>query len=461
LDLLVERSQSHQFKNILCQFGCKLVVSPQARRYPAIEDYLGYDQPSGRFFHLQVHYQLILGEHFTKNYWLPLEQQFLKSCLLQDGVRIPPPELEVIVLAVRALLKYRIRDAVKDLLSIPSRGLSLSLIREFEYLLRQTSLERIAEKLKSEIKIIPPAIVFEFLETVVHSPRSGRKLLKLKSRLRHDLVAYQRHSHWYATYRYLFALIFSRSLLLRSYFGKKKITTGGMLIALIGADGSGKSTIVHELRRWLSWKLDVHTCYMGTSQRLSLPSRIAKSTSQIVAWLGDKCSAISGEKNSVSRVLERIHLWTRYLVHLSIAVMRYNRHRASRRKAAQGSIVISDRYPLEGFSRVTDNSRHPQDGPRISWMCRDAKAKGPVAYLARKENQLYGKIQPPDYVIVLHVCSETSLQRKPEIDQQIIQAKIQAIEKLERDGLRVIDIDANQPLEEVLPQIKSALWRIL
>jgi ABC-type hemin transport system ATPase subunit len=39
---------------------------------------------------------------------------------------------------------------------------------------------------------------------------------------------------------------------------------GGRIIAFLGPDGSGKSTLVQEIRRWLAWKLDIYPLYFGS-----------------------------------------------------------------------------------------------------------------------------------------------------------------------------------------------------
>ncbi|MCV4821040.1 hypothetical protein OFM15_33690, partial [Escherichia coli] len=40
----------------------------------------------------------------------------------------------------------------------------------------------------------------------------------------------------------------------------------GLVIAFVGSDGAGKSTVTREIRKWLRYKLDVHGYYMGSGQ---------------------------------------------------------------------------------------------------------------------------------------------------------------------------------------------------
>jgi thymidylate kinase len=461
LDILVERSQRQLFKTILYQLRCKSIISPPGRQYPAIEDYLGYDDQTGKFFHLHVHYQLILGERFVKNYHLPLEQQFLESATINHGVKVVTPELEVIVLAIRALLKYRDRDAIKDALSIRSRGLPSNILREFEYLFQQTTLERISAVLKSEVNFVSPGVVLEFLEIVSQSHRSGYQICRLRNALRRELQPFQRYSRRQAIRKYFYALWSPRIPFGRSFLAKKRLDSGGVLIAVIGADGAGKSTIVKILRKWLSWKLDARVFYMGSGEHLSRLSQAIKFVSEILAWLGRRCSAVLGEENGLSRILGRGYRFTRHLRYLSIAQTRYERYLASRQQAAQGSIIIYDRYPLAGIHRAMDDSRPPMDGPRIAWTCKGENLRGITAHLARTEEEIYRKISPPDYLVLLHVSPAVSLQRKPEHRREEVGPKIQAIESMDRCGLHIIDVDAEEPLEQTLLQIKGELWNLL
>jgi hypothetical protein len=461
LDLLVERRQRRCFKTTVHQLGCKTTISPPSKQYPAVEDYLGYDENTGKLFHLHVHFQLILGERFVKNHRLPLEREFLESARISDGVKIPSPELELIVLAMRALLKYRDRDVVKDVLSIGSPGLPLNILQEFEYLLQKTSLERIETVLEEEVNFVSPDVVLGFLKAVVESPRSGYKYYQMRRDLRHDLAAYQRYGRWKAIAKYFYGLLGCRLPFGRSFLAGKRLSSGGMLIALVGADGAGKSSIVSELHKWLSWKLDVHVCYMGTGEQLSHLSRVLRFSSENFARLHRLCSVVVGAKHGLSRISGQVYRFTRHLYHLSIALTRYRRCVAARRKAAQGSIVICDRYPLDGIHRVMRGIRPPMDGPRIAWMCREEETDGITAHLSKLEQNIYHRIGLPDCLILLHVSPNVALQRKPDHTPEEIEPKTQAVEHMDRQGLQIIDINADQPFERTSLQTKSALWNIL
>ncbi|RLC77199.1 MAG: hypothetical protein DRJ03_20560 [Chloroflexi bacterium] len=460
LDLLVDRQHGERFRLVLHQQHVKPIVSPPDKQYPAVQDYLGFDPDTGRLFHLHVHYQLVLGEQFVKNYRLPIEQAFLDSAQIrgEENVKIPSPELELIVLTIRALLKYRDRDVVKDIISIRSPGLPSAILRELEYLRAQVDMENVATILESQVDFISPDIVTAFLTAIAQSPRSGRTLYRLRKRLRCDLTPYQRHSRRWATRKYLGVLLRRKLLSKRAYSSKKTPASGGLAVAVIGADGAGKSTIVNELREWLSWKLNVRSYYMGsqepslTSKLLHIGMRISKITHRV--W-----SNLVGKERASSRASYWIYRLWRNIRHLSIGRDRYRRYITGKQQAAAGKIVICDRYPLMAIHKVMQD-RRPMDGPQIA-----AETKGQMGRLTRTlskmEQDIYQGIYPPDCIFVLHVSPDVSQQRKPDHSREMIEAKSRALVQMVPQGLNIIEIDADQSFEQVLLQVKTALWQLL
>lgn len=456
LDLLIDRGHSLRFREILCQHDFKPVLSSSLKQYPATEDWLGFDRGSGRLVHLHVHYQLILGEQYVKNYHLPLEQSLLDCSHSYCGIKLPSPELETIVLVTRALLKYRDRDVVKGILSARHRGLPADTLKEFEYLLNQTTLENVLSALESQVDFVSRDIVLHFLATIKMKDGAGLALYRLRRRLRRELAPYQRYSRWRATIKYFrtgllphYALFSRRS----SFSQKKTMMSGGMTIAVIGADGAGKSTIVNELRNWLSWRLAVRTYYMG-SQQPSTISRVIGWGSRLIGYAYRACCVLIGEGNAkflyrLPRLFQSLHL-------IAIGMDRYGRYIAGRRNASGGGLVIYDRYPLPAASM---GSRF-MDGPRIASMYREEM--GPlVAALSRAEQNIYRRIRPPDHLVILQVSPHVSAQRKSNHRREMLETKCQALNRIGGKGLHATEIDADQPLDQVLIQVKTAVWDLL
>jgi thymidylate kinase len=457
LDLLVDRSHNICFKELLYQYDFKPALSPPFRQYPAMEDFLGFDRDSGRLIHLHVHYQLILGEKFVKNYHLPLEQSFLETDHMYAGIKIPAPELEIIMLSMRALLKYRNQDFINSVLSDNTNGLPAHILEEFECLLEQTTMERISSVLESQVAFISSDLIFELLNLIKASSKSGYKLKLLRNRLRRELAPYQRYSHGGAIIRHFRSSFASRRRFLFKRLSppKKTMTPGGMTIALIGADGAGKSTILKELHKWLSWRLTVRTYYMGSRQH-SMLTRMFAWISKMTGYAYRGICSLIGEKNILSRALQGPQRFLRYLYFINIGEDRYSRFVAGQRRASQGALVLYDRYPLEAV-RIAGRF---MDGPRIASLHQQEMGLVTTT-LSGVEQNIYRKILPPDHLFVLNVSTAVSSQRKPDHKQEKLEAKIQSLDKMEQNGLCVTQINADQPLDQALLQIKTALWDLL
>lgn len=464
LDLLIDRSRSRRFKEILYQLDFKPFVSTPRRQFPAIEDYLGFDPATGHLVHLHLHYRLVLGEQYVKNYYLPLEQCFLDSAYFRPdiGLKVPAPELEVIVLTLRALLKYRDQDGLRDLLGAGSGGLPTAIVNEFKYLLAQTSPEKIACALEEHVDFISPGLVFEFLSTIQRAPRSARILFRLRRQVRRELAPFQRFSRLRAQlayYRILLTVQWPFDRLFQRFMpkeDKRKIpVTGGLRVAFIGADGAGKSTTIKHTAKWLSWRMNVRTYYMGSTQP-SAATKVVKSISKFSQLAYGGLRRLLGENNLLTGQANSVQRFFTALRFLQDGLDRYHRYLASQRKAAQGSIVIYDRYPLEAIRLF----ERPMDGPRIAATYNGQM--GPLLQkLCRAEETLYRQIRPPEHLFVLRVSPEVSLARKPGHKPELIEAKSQAIARLNRADLNLTEIDAEQPLDQVLLQIKTTLWRLL
>lgn len=446
LDLLVDPQHSVLFHQILRQHQVKPLLPAPGKDYPGIENHLGFDPDSGKLFHLHVHYRLVLGEQFVKNYHLPIEEQIYASVRLPQGVLVPSPAVELVILCLRALLKYRDRDVVKDIIAVRSPGLPAHIRQEIDWLWQQTTPEEIAEAVQ-QLNIISEETISAFLQSIQTESRDGWQIFWLRWQVRRALRPYQRHSRFRASLAYFQALWRQRRP-----SRKMTLANGSQTLAFIGADGAGKSTMCQLITDWLSWKLDVRLYYLGSkqpswrSQLLYLLFRAARRGQRTAA---DRL----GQESLPSRWLVQLGQIVRYSHHLSIGRDRLCRYRKSRSEA-KTTVVIYDRYPLAALL----------DGPKI-YLNGNATRVGRA--FADAEKGIYQQINPPGHYLLLNVSPEVSLQRKPDHDRTAVTAKTQFLNNFaaemesSEEKVNLLTINADLPFAAVMKQLKTAVWQVL
>jgi len=220
------------------------------------------------------------------------------------------------------------------------------------------------------------------------------------------------------------------------------------MIALVGSDGAGKSTICHQLHTWLRFKLDVHSFYMGSgdggTHPVDLLRRCIRSIVKSVKG-GSKRrpqgTASVGDRKANGGFGKFIELYQLAIMHRKITMLR-----SGRTLVHGGSIALTDRYPQEQFPGISD-------GPKI-------QGKRSYAWAAERELDLYQQAKElgPDLVINLKVSPEVAVQRKPDHDVAAIAKKIEIVEALKFPQARVVAVDTTEPLDVVLLATKRAIW---
>ena len=446
LDLLVDSAHVARFREVVSAIGFKPFVSHPSRRYPGVEDHLGCDPDSGRLVHLHVYQQLILGEHYVKNHVLPLENALLDDTVIRDGVRIPPPHVELMILILRGLLKYRDTDAAKDLLRLGRRGgLPPDLRAEVRDLAGRTSVEDVVAVAHRELPSVASDVFSGFLEVVARNPRDAVSLLRLRRAARHGLRPFQRVPARQALTRYVRArLVHTWPIktiarrLSRHEMRRKSSARGGLTIAVVGADGAGKSTVVGALQEWLGWRLNLRVLYLGTARPSPLTAvmqGISRAARRVVpGWGGAKLIAA--------------------LRYLAEARDRSRRSRIGRQLAVEGVVVVFDRYPLD-YVRMGERA---MDGPRIGTIP-GATTSRLLGRLARIERDAYARMPRPDLVVLLDVPASVAMARKPSRRPESILEKATAISAAVAGAhADVVTVDATRPLPEVLAGVREAVW---
>jgi thymidylate kinase len=461
LDLLVDRDEAAAFGAIVRAAGFKPFISHPSRRYVGVEDWLGHDAQSSRLVHLHVYYRLVLGEDYVKNHVLPIEKAVLDDVLLRDGVKVPAPATELVILVIRGLLKYRRTDAAKDALRLGRRGgIASNVRREVEDLSERVTSEELQAAAQRLVPMMPPFIFTDFVRALRTDHRDAATLLRLRGAARRALRGFER----LPAHRALAISVGARlqrapglRRVLRPQskadLRRKSSAAGGLTVALIGPDGAGKSTVIDEVVRWLGWRLSLRTSYLGTA-RPSTSTAVVQTLSRYARRLARRRHSGEPSSGPLDRVATLLAA-TRYLAE---ARDRARRAREGRRLAANGTLVLFDRYPLPWVRLAS----RPVDGPRIAEL-RDGPGHGLLGMLQRREEATYAAMPAPDLVILLAVDPDVALARKGNQDRDTIVAKARAVQEAARDAPRdgVIVIDAGQPLGTVVGEVEAAIWQRL
>jgi len=241
--------------------------------------------------------------------------------------------------------------------------------------------------------------------------------------------------------------------------GRRVLLHTGRLVAFVGADGSGKSTVTTEITRWLSADIAAVRMYFGSGKgTISLPRRLLELAAAVTRLPARTRRRVSHASIPAAPApfhrgagRSRIRDWGDLLWVLALSRERHARFRQARRARDKGMVVICDRFPQSQFPGLND-------GPWLShWLDHPSWIRRAVA---RKERAAFWLAErcAPDLVVKLHVPLETALTRRPDVPRAQLTAKLHQLKQLAYPwARRVVDIDAGQSLERVLFDVKRVV----
>lgn len=438
LDLLVARRDSHRFIELLYQLGFKKAIGVPEKELPGVMHFYGYDAPSARYVHAHVHFQLVLGHDSVKNYRLPIEEPFLASATYDAPFRIPAPEYELVVFIIRMLLKHASWDTALG----SQRRLSTSEQSELAYLLERSDPSHLDVILEDHLPFLDRDLFVAFMHNL---QQEGSVLIRLRigAKLRKGLEKHARRSVAVAGYLRV-ARRWSDKVRRRVFWRRsgKRFENGGALIALVGGDGAGKTSSIGMLYHWLSENFDTVHIHMGKPPR---------------TWVARFIRAGIKVERSFNRGSQEGSIpfpgYMQLLWHLMVARDRCQAYSRAHRFAANGGLVVCDRFPLPSIKSM--------DGPQISFNVAPERQNWLIDRLLAAEERYYQHISLPDLLIVLRLNPEVAVQRKPEESADSVRRRNQEIWQLDWQGSPAHVIDASQPIEIVEAQLKSLVWSIL
>lgn len=409
-DLLVSPQDASRFNQLLFQWGFKQRYAHKDSLYPGTENYLWYDVVNQQMHHLHVHYRLIFGEKGFKNYRWKVESDFIENAILHPDypLKIAPLYLELPLLIIRSILKHR---------NNIDKKLPDDLTRELMYLISQLPDGRLAGiAVSNDLYGLMQTFVDEFNADTL----SPMTLNDYKTQLMPLLKCWQRYTDEELS-TFVNTSVDSAKL-------SRWLSNSGCQIAIIGADGAGKSTLVSDCEKWLNYKLEAKQFYLG--QNKALTQQASKQSLLSSVFLAKK------KPNQ----------------HILYAQHRKEMLLAGQSFASAGGVALYDRYPLKEFHTMP----LPMDGPRLK--------EDETGY--QEEQQIYQLLPDyPDLLIVLKVDEAVAVKRKPENTEGrprvILHDKIEAINQLcenPPEYCNLVVIDANQPYSDVEKHVKSIIW---
>ena len=445
LDLLVSRNDALHFIDILMQLEFKEAPAAQSEQLPGIRDYYGYDEQSDRLIHVHAHFQLVIGHDLSKNYHIPIEGPFLESAIQGDLFRVPAPEFELAIFVIRMILKHSTLDAI-----IMRHGsLSDSERLELDFLQSRTSVAKVAAIFDQYL----PYINYNLLEACLQAlqPRcsfwkrtsAGHQLLgKLKSCARRSQISDVILKFW----RRIKLPIQYR---LHMRVPKKCMANGGLLIAIVGGDGSGKTTVINSLYTKFSEEFEIKKFHMGKPS-WSLTTIIIRGAIKIGRSLGLYPFMREGSEDRLDTISPSFPGYPWLIREVCTARDRYLTYLSARRLATNGGLVICDRYPISEIKVM--------DGPQVERVTFGMKPNQLIKLLARIENQYYQQILLPDLLIALRVAPEISVQRKTDETADSVRSRAGEVWNVDWKKTSAHVVDASKSKSEVLTSLMKLIW---
>lgn len=227
--------------------------------------------------------------------------------------------------------------------------------------------------------------------------------------------------------------------------GPVTLVSGGALIAVVGADGAGKTTAVDALERWLHPQFRVVRIHMGKPP-WSWATYAIKGLLKAVSVL----EKLRPRRSPPGAVAPGNALGVRYLLwQATTARDRYRAYRRARRLAARGALVLCDRFPLPELRSMDGRRGGPLPTASRSWT---------GGLLANRLEHYYTSIGRPDLLVVLSIRPDLARGRSGDDPEDRVRQRALEVLSIDWSAVDARVLDAERNVSEVHQELKSWVW---
>ena len=331
IDLYVPLNQKSNFLQ-LCKERGWVEFSNPVGSYPYIAHFYTLGD-NLEIFHLHVYFKLITGDTWIKEYSLPFEAWLSENRVLNDehGIWVLNNLSQSYIFLIRHLLKCG------SLIGRLMYKMELESYRE-EWI--QCSKEVNKDELSGPIDLTNYLDGANFSSSELNLPGLLNSL-----NFRFSCSPYLRH-HVISLPFMRFLSLYKRVLNKIFYKQKKVFISRGIVIAISGVDGSGKSTMLEELCNVFGKFLTIRSFHLGKPQ--------GKFIESIWRAMGNRSTNASMAGTSSNNLpTSKVRAFNGMI----LALMRLRLARSIIKLSRKGGLMVTDRWPTNELGKM--------DGPRI------------------------------------------------------------------------------------------------
>lgn len=452
-DIYVNKNEFYTLESILISLNFKRLNSQVWSSYPGVYDWIGYDADTGKIFHLHLHTLVVTGIKTVKELVIPVENIMNICKERSDEFSFPMPDVnvELSIFIIRLWAKLPLLKRAYHIFT----GIDFikgDLLEELTFLSEGADVKKvigiIEEIQKSEISL---SIKSKLAESDLISPHLAQILAKeVNGRLKWSkrLSAYQLY-HELVRKKFLKYLDKTNKRWLRRDGVKKTVNPYGAFIAVVGVDGTGKTTVVNEIKKWLKYKVEVKSVYLGSRIKNQNISKLEKKIISFLVALMRRADNFS--KNNLGNLDKSFFGKVAKIFSVYLLWRRLRLLKKLYRFRSKGAVVISDRFPQLLKQGQNDGPKLNNDNA-FDWMVR----------LEKRLMSSLCKYYSPDCVVMLsagyHIVKE---RRKDMMSEEDYTEKRNNLFSCHYNA-RVFQVDMSSPtLDENLKKIKEVVWKTI